>query len=283
MRETQGMRSMSIDKIVTVAVPNDGIMEEATNAYIVGDGPVVVVDPGSAAGTETIVRALTELGDPSVRDILLTHAHPDHAAGAGALREITGAPIWLHPAERPVLERMNVTIPIDRELADGQVLEIDDLRFEALLTPGHAAGHVVFIEQASRVTLAGDMVHGGGTVGIFPPFGSMVAYLDSLQRMLDHGVSTLLPGHGPAMPDGPATLRRYIAHRLNRERQIYETLAGGVSSIEEIVALLYPDVLPHNIRAAGATVRAHLEKLIAEGRVRQEGEGKESRYFAVAS
>lgn len=266
------------DGIVRVVVPNDGIMEEETNAYIVGDDPVLVVDPGSAAGTATVLAALKELGNPAVRDILLTHAHPDHAAGAGALREATGAPVWLHPDDFPILGRMGFEVPVDHELADGQVVEIDGRAFEALLTPGHAAGHIVFVERGTGVTLAGDMVHGVGTVGIFPPHGSLQAYLNSLQRMLDHGVTRLLPGHGPVVEDGPAKLRFYISHRLAREAEIVGVLEDGPTVVEEIVIRLYPDVQPQHRHAARATVRAHLERLMDAGRVTREGEGEPASY-----
>lgn len=267
------------ERIVRVVVPNDGIMEEATNAYIVGSGPIVVFDPGSAAGTEAILEALARLGDPPVRDIILTHAHPDHAGGAAALRAVTGAPVWLHPDELEVAERMGLKVPVDHELADGAAIKIGAITFDAVLTPGHAAGHVVFMDRASGATIAGDLVHGAGTVGIFPPYGSMTAYLASLQRMIDRGATHLLPGHGPEIDDGPAYLRYYIEHRLAREEQIIAALKSGLTAVDDIVALLYPDILPGNTRAADATVRAHLEKLIAEGRVRQVGEKQESRYF----
>lgn len=272
----------SAGKIIGVQVPNDGIMEEETNAYIIRaaepGSPVVVVDPGSAAGTDTILAALRQLGDPPVRDIVLTHAHPDHAAGAAALREATGAPVWLHRDDLPVAERLRVSLPVDRYLEDGQTLEVAGLVFDAVLTPGHAAGHVVFIERGTGLTLAGDMVHGRGTVGVFPPFGSMRAYLASLQRMLDRGVTRLLPGHGPAIEDGPATLRRYIAHRLAREEEIVGLLAAGVVTIPDLVERIYPDLAPRNLFAARATVYAHLEKLVEDGRVVQEGADEQARY-----
>lgn len=275
---------MSVDiqaKIVSVSVPNDGIMEEETNAYIIGRDPVVVIDPGSAAGTETILAALAQRGNPTVRDIILTHAHPDHAAGAAALRERTGAPVWLHPAELPVAERMSLAIPVDHNLVEGQVLEIDGLRFEAILTPGHAPGHIIFVEHETRTTIAGDMVHGRGTVGIWPPYGRMGDYLDSLQRMLDHGVTELLPGHGPRIVDGPARLRRYIEHRLAREAQIFSCVMEGLETIPQLLEQLYPDVAPQHQHAAAATLRAHLEKLIDEGRVATIGTGRETRYYVA--
>lgn len=272
------------DQIAMVSVPNDGIMDEATNAYFVGDDGwkrVVVVDPGSKAGVETVVSALEELGNPKVEAIWLTHAHPDHAGGAAELRDRLQAPTWMHPAELPVAERMGVHFPLDHELSGNETLEGAGRQFDVVLTPGHAVGHVVFVEQGSGLTLAGDMVHGAGTIGIFPPYGSMEDYLDSLRRMLDHGVTVLLPGHGPIIEDGPATIRRYIAHRLNRENEILEEVAAGVDTIPVIVEHLYPVILSHNVRAAQATVLAHLNKLISEGKVVREGSGESASYHVA--
>lgn len=274
------------DQIAMVSVPNDGIMEEATNAYFVGDAGwkhVVVVDPGSKAGIATVIGALSELGNPTVEAIWLTHAHPDHAGGAAELRDRLQAPTWMHPAELPVAERMGVRFPLDHELSGDEVLEAAGRRFAVVLTPGHAVGHVVFVEEGSGLTLAGDMVHGAGTIGIFPPYGSMEEYLASLQRMLDHDVTVLLPGHGPIIEDGPALIERYITHRLKREAEILDEVAAGVDTIPVIVEHLYPVILPHNIHAAQATVLAHLNKLIAEGKVVREGDGETARYRVAST
>ena len=258
-------------RIEQVEVPNGGFMiGQPTNAYIIGENELIVVDPGSTEGAELVAQALAERGDVPVRAIVLTHAHPDHAQAAVPLKRRLGVPLYLHPGNRPIMGNTLSWEEVDAELADAMVIEIDGGRLEAVLTPGHAPGHIALFEPASGTLIAGDLVSGNGTVGIFPPHGSMLEYLDSLARARALPVTRILPGHGPAIEAGAARLDEYIEHRIQRERQVYEEVARGPRTIEEIVTDLYPDVLPQFRRAAGATVLAHLQKLQAEGKVQPE-------------
>ena len=258
-------------RIERVEVPNGGFMiGQPTNAYIIGEDELIVVDPGSAEGAELVARALVERGDVPVRAIVLTHAHPDHAQAAVPLKRRLEVPLYLHPGNLPIMGSSLSWEDVDAELTDATVIEIDGGRLEAVLTPGHAPGHIALFEPATGTLIAGDLVSGNGTVGIFPPHGSMLEYLDSLARARALPVTRILPGHGPAIEAGAARLDEYIEHRLSRERQVYDVVARGPIDIESIVAELYPDVLPQFRRAAGATVLAHLQKLQAEDKVRPE-------------
>ncbi|HEU5422166.1 MAG TPA: MBL fold metallo-hydrolase [Nitrolancea sp.] len=247
---------------------------QSTNAYLVGERELLIVDPGSEPGVALIQEALAARAGVPVRAIVLTHAHPDHAQAAVPLKRLLGVPLLLHPGNQPILGRSLTWDEVDQELADGMVLEIDGGRLEAVLTPGHAPGHIALFEPSSGTLLAGDLVSGNGTVGIFPPHGSMVEYLASLARARALGVGRILPGHGPAIPEGAARLDEYIEHRLNREREVYERISRQPATIEAIVIDLYPDVLPQFRRAAGATVLAHLQKLQGERSVRPEHEAE---------
>jgi glyoxylase-like metal-dependent hydrolase (beta-lactamase superfamily II) len=258
-----------------IEVPNVGNSSETTNCYILGTDPIFIVDPGSPGELPVILSALEDLGNPDVGAIVLTHGHRDHAGGVAELREATGAPVWIHPEELIQAEARGLNIPYDRALAPGDVVAIDGLVFDAVFTPGHAAGHISFVERTSRLVLAGDLVSGHGSIAVFPPFGSMRDYLDSLQRMLDHGVDRLMPGHGPELPDGQATLRRYIDRRLKREAQILDLVNRGATTVDEIVDALYRNLRPRLRRSASGVIIAHLDKLVADGRVRREGPERE--------
>jgi glyoxylase-like metal-dependent hydrolase (beta-lactamase superfamily II) len=102
----------------------------------------------------------------------------------------------------------------------------------------------------------------------------MQAYLDSLQRMSAlQGISVLFGGHGPAMANPYAKINEYINHRIEREQKILDAVRQGASNVSEIVTLAYSDVSPKVHGMAARSVIAHLEKLAADGFIRQRAEG----------
>jgi len=102
----------------------------------------------------------------------------------------------------------------------------------------------------------------------------MAAYLDSLRRLLSLDLDAILPGHGPVVWEPRAKLEEYLAHRLERERLVVEALASGAATRDELLDRAWSDVdfdaAPYLRFAAGLTLDAHLHKLFAEGRLRDE-------------
>ncbi len=240
-------------RILRVLAPNPGIRElEGTNTWIVGDGPSIVIDPGpdDAGHMREVAREAGHLAA-----ILLTHDHPDHAPGAVALAEATGAPVY---AARP---------PDGGQLLrDGQRVVAGDVALTAVATPGHSPDHVVFFEERHRALFTGDAVLGHGTSVIDPPEGDLTAYLRSLQRMRELSPRVIYPGHGPVVFDGPGKLEEYLEHRAAREEQVLAALASGPRTREEIVPEIYGDHPAELHQLAARSVLAHLIKLEAEGR-----------------
>lgn len=258
--------------------------DQPTNSCIVGTNEVLIIDPGDAEGAAIVLKALADRGNPDVKAIVLTHSHPDHAVAAVALKEALNCPVMLNPKERPILEQFKGLAwdQIDQELRGGMSVEIDGGLLDAYDTPGHSPGHVSLLEPDSRVLIAGDLVSGHGTVGIFPPHGRMSEYFESLRLAKSLQPSSVIPGHGPILTDPEGLFDQYIERRSNREREIFEVVKRGPATIEDMVAELYPDVLPHFRRAAGATVLAHLIKLESEDLVRCEGADQFASTWAVA-
>ena len=240
-------------RIIRVLAPNPGIRElEGTNTWIVGDGPSIVIDPGpdDAGHLREVTREAGHLAA-----ILLTHDHPDHAPGAAALAEATGAPVY---AARPP--------DGGQRLRDGQRIVAGDMALTAVATPGHSPDHVAFVEERHRGLFTGDAVLGRGTSVIDPPEGDLMAYLRSLQRMRELSPRVLYPGHGPVVFDGPGKLEEYVEHRAAREEQVLAALASGPRTAEEIVPEIYGDHPAELHELAARSVLAHLIKLENEGR-----------------
>ena len=242
-----------------------------TNAVVVGDGDVVIIDPGSAdpdelAALDEVVQAAL-LPGRRVLAILLTHRHRDHLAGVEAVRARYGAPVWAHPL---VSDRARV----DRDLHEGDGIEVEGRhpqRLRVLETPGHSRSHLVFLEETSRTLIAGDLVSGLGTVVIDPPEGNMRDYLASLERIQDLNVSVLVPGHGPPHRGVDRLLAALLEHRRMREGRVLRALADGPLGEDVLRERVYADTPDAAPELAAKTLRAHLEKLEQEGRVRVAG------------
>lgn len=272
--------------ILAFGVPNHGMMAgQPTNVYLLGyvadEGrSLALVDTGDKSSEDALMAALAQTGITIERitQIILTHCHPDHVGNAAALKQATGATVYAHPLERQQIERFGNDLEVDVWVEPGQAIDCDGFAVETIFTPGHSPGHYCVVEPISGVLLAGDMISGFGSVGIFPPHGSMRQYIDSLRRLLAANearpFSLVGPGHGPPIADASAKIEEYITHRLAREEEVFDAVASGASSIDDILPIAYPDVQPHLSFAARSTLQAHIDKLIEDGRVTRTGEDR---------
>ncbi len=271
--------------IVRVSANNSGPYTfSGTNTYLVGNKSVVVIDPGP--NDERHLGALIDaIKGRRVVAILLTHTHKDHCALARRLRQKTAAPLWFggrHRLSRPKrffeinkLKRASEwNLVPDRLLEDGEVLSIEHLQIEVVATPGHCANHLSFALAATPYIFTGDHVMGWNSTLVATPDGSMADYLDSLNRLIKAPFTHYFPGHGGAIKDlGPQSngrefARSLLAHRRMRNRQIVEAVASGTTSMSGIVSRIYPGVGLKIRLAAGMIVQAHVEYLVAEGRLK---------------
>ena len=215
--------------------------------------------------------ALAAAGDGPLQQLFATHAHPDHVAGAAAV-----AARWPDARRLKRLWPARDTLSqVTWEAIDGEpMLPAGDTRLWALATPGHAPDHTCFFDVTAGVMFAGDLVINGGSVTIpASAGGSLTAYLRSLRSVLELQPRRMLPSHGPEVDQPASLLRGYIAHRMQRERQVLELLTAGIASPDVMVDRLYASVEPSLKRAARENVLAHLAKLEEDGRVRQGDDG----------
>jgi hydroxyacylglutathione hydrolase len=227
-----------------------------TNTWILDGDPVaVVIDPGPDDDAH-LAAIEARLGGAALGLILVTHSHSDHLPLAARLGERHQSRVLRHP-----------------ELSDGDQVQVAKVRLTALFTPGHASDHFCFLQEEDRAVFSGDLVLGRGSTMITYPDGDMAAYLRSLERLIALRPAILFPGHWDPVEDAMAKLEEYRAHRLDRERQVLLALAAGPADATELTRRVYAAEVTGAdlLRAAEMTLKAHLGKLVAEGKVTEEG------------
>ncbi len=243
--------------IRTLLAPNPGPFTlDGTRTYLIGE--TAVLDPGPHI--ESHIAKIRE-AMPRLQTILITHRHGDHAPAAIPLKAATGARIV---APRNVLvEAMG---EVDQRVSGGERLSVEGVDLEVIATPGHTNEHVCYLTSEGDL-FTGDTVLGTGTTAIFPPDGHMGDYLRSLHTLRARNPKRIFPAHGPIRDDAVALIDEYIAHRLQREQQVVEALAAGLTTPAEMRARIYPALDPRLHGAAEIQIGAHLIKLREEGRL----------------
>ncbi|MBL4770029.1 MAG: MBL fold metallo-hydrolase [Planctomycetes bacterium] len=250
-----------------------------TNTYLVGQEHFFVVDPGTPHEEDQealieFIRKHTSDG-AQLHGILLTHHHEDHVGGLRCLQEAFDVPVLGHI---DTLSRLMAPGSKCVLLEDGQELALGDAPdgspdwcLQAIHTPGHASGHMVFRDTRYGAVLGGDMASTVSTIVIDPPEGHLRTYLNSLQLVHDLGPGLFYPAHGPVARDGQALMRKYLAHRADRERQLAEALAANPeSSPEQLVPVVYTELPLEMYSLAVGSLLAGLIKLKEDGRARCE-------------
>ena len=253
---------------VAVLAPNPSALTgRGTNTYLAGDGGALLcIDPGpdDASHLEAILAAAAPHG--RITTVLLTHSHPDHRPLAAALARRTGAVIrCLDPGRAQ---------DGAQPLSDGDRVQAGELTLEAVHTPGHAADHLCFFDSDSAALYSGDHILSGMTTVVAPPDGDMSDYMASLERVRRLRPRVIHPGHGPRVDDAIALIDEYIAHRTEREAQVERAVRerGGAVSPVDVVPDIYAAYPRELWPFAAMSVRAHLDKLVREGRAARGGD-----------
>jgi glyoxylase-like metal-dependent hydrolase (beta-lactamase superfamily II) len=239
-----------------------------TNTYIVGEGPLWIIDPGpdSAAHIEAVLAAV---GDRRVAGILVTHSHMDHSPAAVPIARKTGAKIYGFgrlSADIIALtdEDVDVNFNPDVPLADGHLIGEGDWQIVAMHTPGHFPNHLAFYLPYKGILFSGDHVMGWSTTVVVPPLGNMAEYMESLDKLEQVGAHLMLPSHGPKVENPDGRICEVRLHRTIRQHQVEDCVRRGILDPAAIVREIYVDLADGLVHAAQGCVAAHLEFMTHE-------------------
>ena len=299
---------------VPLPLPNDGL--RAVNVYIVQDGDqLVLIDSGWALeeARDQLATALGELGCSfgDIRRFLVTHVHRDHYTLGVRVRREFGVPVGLGREEQPTLETVT-SGRSDRQMAhlqrcgahelveelrplaeghDPQVeqyelpdqwlepgeIKLTDRTLNAIATPGHTRGHLVFLDEQAGIMFSGDHVlpHITPSIGLEAararlPLGD---FLDSLQLLLTYPDARMLPAHGPVVNSVHKRVRELLDHHDERLAVTADAVSDGASTAYEVARMLgwtrrqraLDDLDLFNRTLAVGETAAHLDVLVERG------------------
>jgi glyoxylase-like metal-dependent hydrolase (beta-lactamase superfamily II)/8-oxo-dGTP pyrophosphatase MutT (NUDIX family) len=260
-----------LKNLMRLTAGNPGVMTgPGTNTYILGDAQsgFIVIDPGpdDAQHRERILAATKG----EIRLIVCTHSHSDHSPNARPLQAACAArPPILGLASKPTARPGSQFTP-DRELADGEVLQLlsgeTTHTLQVVHTPGHAANHLCLVLREDGLLFSGDHILNGSTTIVDPPDGDMSAYLDSLDRLTAlceaHGIDFILPAHGHVMTSAKDVIAKLKAHRLQREAKVIAAMrAKPQGDLPDWVPLAYDDVPQKLWPIAQRSLLAHVQRV----------------------
>jgi len=241
---------------------------DRTNAFIIGDSGAarLIVDPSPANRIE-FDKLCAHLVGRGVSEVFLTHHHPDHRQYANELARHLDVPITMSADTRMrILKRqptwldgLTVQTREDGDIAThwlGHAVRV-------LAVPGHDEGQLALMPDNRAWCIVGDLIQGVGTVVIAAPEGDMAKYFATLEKVIALQPKVIWPSHGSAL-GGTFYLEQTLKHRRLREAQVKSLTEAG-KSIDEMLALMYPDTDPRLMPLARMNIDSHLVKLRAEG------------------
>lgn len=251
-----------------------------TNAVLVGTSHRYLVDPAAEtpAEREMLFGMVDRLLGPGDRlaGVLVTHHHPDHIGSVAAASSRYGVPVGAHPE---TFARIPPAPGGAKPLAEGDTLALGEApdgsagwRLDVRFVPGHAPGHLAFVESRYGAMVVGDMVSSLSSIIISPEDGDLGHYMQSLRRLAAECRGIVYPGHGVPVVAGADLLRRQVRHREAREKSLLEALDPEPATLGTIGLRVYPtSEVPRR-----GPVRQLAELALSSGLLKLEREGRAS-------
>jgi ribonuclease/clavin/mitogillin len=245
--------------------------------YVAGDDGAVFIDTGydHEGDHGTRMELWRDTGAPDLRQIIAMHRHADHAGGAAALQQETGASIACHPDDHQSIvgEQLKGRADIGKLLNGGESIDLGNLTLQISHAPGHTPGSLAVFIPERQALFTTDTVLANSTTAIGEQ-GDMADYVRTLGEFQTIDSRVIYPGHGGPISDTADWLAYLLKHREQREEQLLTEIAGGRNTIQALGAFLYPKLTSPRTQAMGQNqVRSMLRKLVAEGKVSEAEDG----------
>ncbi|MGC8488782.1 MAG: MBL fold metallo-hydrolase [Clostridia bacterium] len=245
-----------------------------TACYWLTDGRrawLVDAGDGSPAAHAHLLEAHRALSAPELEYVIVTHWHRDHSGGARGLVDALGAVAVAHPIDARQIAVVLDDAPVFEPPAALGATAPGRHAVELIHAPGHTPGQVNVWLPDLALLLAGDNVLGRSTSVIVPPDGHLRTYEKTLDRLLALEPGMIGPGHGEPITDGMGALRYYRSHRAEREQQVLHLLGEGRKSLMALAEAVYAGEAPETVAVGRLMLSAHVEALLEEGRIGEEG------------
>jgi glyoxylase-like metal-dependent hydrolase (beta-lactamase superfamily II) len=239
-----------------------------------------IIDAGHLWEAEERWReALARLGRPHIARIVITHHHPDHLAGSGALQRVTGAPLVQGRIDRAVTEHLytggrfeGIVPPEPAQLLDeDEVLDIGSRRFRIFHMPGHADGHITLYDEEQGHLFGGDVILHRITPNVswWPGMqpDPLALYQRTLERLEELAPALVYPGHHGLITDAAARAAEIRAHHEERLDETERHLREGARTPADVLLAIWGRKLTtHEQRFAYGEAVSHLQRLQGLGR-----------------
>jgi glyoxylase-like metal-dependent hydrolase (beta-lactamase superfamily II) len=212
------------------AIHHFGGIASDSNIYLIDDDTVTLIDAGSGEFFEDVVKEMARQGfSPKDVDLIVnTHCHFDHAGGDLDFVKASKCEVAIHELEADLMRKGDQVVTcarmfgrkleplkIQRELKDGDRLELGETLLEVIHTPGHTAGSISLLDPAKKILFTGDTVFCDGVGRTDLPTGDAKALVLSIKRLAKLDVVQMYPGHG-------SPLKRDISKRISEAiKEIY--------------------------------------------------------------
>ncbi len=204
------------DLTITKLEANMWVVEtsDSTTMYIIeGTKKAMLIDTGTRCkNLDEVIQKITT----KPLEVVLTHAHQDHAGNINYFKEI-----WLHPFDKELLQPYKGTI---HYLKDGQIFDLGGTQLEVVHTPAHTPGSIILLDRKTGNCYSGDSFGSGQVWLQLQPSAPIKTYINSckiMEKLMDNGIKNVYCGHYPYVK------KAYDKSYITAMRELAEAIDNG--------------------------------------------------------